>query len=478
MRKGLRSLWNGIVNIMGSAGIRLNIWSLFSHKNNNENSIPKNTLVGFAINVIIFLLAALTNILIVRTLGPKDQGIYFMVITINYMIVSLGNMGIGTANATFLAQKKYLLSDLNFNSVLTAAGAGGICIVFYLIAGSLLHSTIFQGIDPLYVFSGISLVPFTLYMSYWNSMMVGLNEIILLNKILLAQTAFSCFSVIIALIVLKLGINGAIGAWFFTNVISAITMFFLLHKMDRIKLRINYPTFKGSILFGLKSHIGGIATYIWLRLDAFLLNMFHGPSAVGYYSVAVNLTEMLWRFMQPFYNAVTPKIAGATKQESEILTTKATRHVFFILVVVAIVLAPLSPLIIRLLYGSDYLPAYKPMVILLVGTIGVGVAMPTAMYFVGQLNKPGLLSFLAWINAAINIILCFALIPSYGVEGAAMASTMTYIIGFLIIVVVLKKISGFTLSMLLFIKREDFRDYLDVFIKIKQLLPSLVKEKT
>lgn len=399
-----------------------------------------------------------------------------MVITINYMIVSLGNMGLGTANTVFLSQRKYLLSDLNLNSVLTAVGAGGICIVFYLILRSFLHATVFREIAPLYVLSGIALVPFSMYMLFWNSMMVGLNEIILLNKILLAQTIFSCFSVIIALIVLKLGINGVIGAWFLTNVISVFAMFSLLHKMDRIKLRINYPAFKESLLFGLKSHLGGIASYIWLRLDTFLLNMYHGATAVGYYSIAVNLTEMLWKFMQPFYSAVTPKIAGSTKQESEILTTKATRHVFFILTVIAVVLAPLSPLIIRLLYGSEYLPAYKPMIMLLVGTIGIGVALVTSVYFVGQLNRPGFLSILAWVNAVINIILCFVLIPSYGVEGAATASTITYIVGFFILLVVLNKIAGLTPAKLLFIRKEDFKDYKDykdVLIKIKQTVPFL-----
>lgn len=449
--------------------------SLFSHEDSNENSIPKNTVVGFALNIIIFLLAALTNILIVRILGPKGQGIYFMVITINYMIVSLGNMGIGTANTTFLAQKKYRLSNLNLNSVLVAAGVGGIGIILYLMFRSPLHSTIFQGIDPVYVLLGISLVPFTLYMLFWSSMMVGLNQIILLNKILLAQTILAFFSVFIALIAFKLGLDGALGAWFFTNVISAVTMFFLLHKMDKIKLSINYAAFKESLLFGLKSHIGGIATYIWLRLDAFLLNMYQGATAVGYYSIAVNLTEMLWRFMQPFYNAVTPKIAGATKQESEILTTKATRHVFFILTAIAVVLAPLSPLIIRLLYGSEYLPAYKPMIILLVGTIGIGVSMPTAVYFTGQLNRPGFLSLLAWINAFINIALCFVLIPRYSVTGAAMASTITYVVGFFILLVVLNKISGLTPVRLLVIRKEDFKDYRDVFIKIKQTVPFLAR---
>ena len=443
----------------------------------NKTSIPKNTLVGFVINIIIFAVSALTNILIVRILGPKDQGIYFMVITVNYMIVSLGNLGLGIANTTFLAQKKYPLSDIHFNSIITATCVGGICIVLYLVFQEFLHSTILQGIEPLYALSGIVIVPFSMYMLFWNSMMVGLNEIILLNRISLMQTLLSSILLLIALIVLKQGINGAIVAWLLANILSAGIMFRLLHRMDRITAKINYSVFKESLFFGLRSHAGGIASYIWLRLDAFLLNMYQGATAVGYYSVAVNLTEMLWRFMQPFYNAVTPKITGATRQESEALTTKATRHVFFILVVVAMVLAPLSPLIIRLLYGSDYLPAYKPMIILLIGTIGIGVAMVTSVYFVGQLKRPGFLSFLAWINAIINIMLCFILIPLYGVIGAALASSLTYIIGFLILIIVLKKISGFTPSVLLFIKKEDFGDYLDVLAKIKQFLPSLAKGK-
>ena len=444
----------------------------------NKTSIPKNTLVGFAINVIIFAVGTLTSILVVRILGPKNQGVYFMVMTINYMAVSLGNLGLGIANTTFLAQKKYSISDIHLNSIITAAGVGTICIALYLIFQEFLYSTIFQGIEPLYVIAGIAIVPFSMYMLFWNSIMVGLNEIILLNKILFIQTILSSVLLLVALIILQQGINGAIGAWLLANILSVGIMFRLLHRMDRVTIKINYSSFKESMFFGLKSHVGGIATYIWLRLDAFLLNMYHGATAVGYYSVAVNLTEMLWRFMQPFYNAVTPKIAGGTKQESEVLTTKATRHIFFILSLVAIILALLSPIIIRLLYGSAYLPAYKPMIILLVGTIGIGVAIPTAVYFTGQLNRPGFLSFLAWINAVINIILCFALIPSYGVEGAAMASTITYITGFFILLVVLNKISGLTPARLLFIKREDFRDYLDIFTKIKQLVPSLVKEKT
>ena len=74
-------------------------------------------------------------------------------------------------------------------------------------------------------------------------------------------------------------------------------------------------------------------------------------------------------------------------------------------------------------------------------------------------------------------MLCFILIPLYGVIGAALASSLTYIIGFLILIIVLKKISGFTPSVLLFIKKEDFGDYLDVLAKIKQFLPSLAKGK-
>jgi len=72
-----------------------------------------------------------------------------------------------------------------------------------------------------------------------------------------------------------------------------------------------------------------------------------------------------------------------------------------------------------------------------------------------------------------KIILCFALIPSYGVEGAAMASTITYTAGFSILLVVLNKISGLTPARLLFIRKEDFKDYRDVFIKIRQMAPFL-----
>ena len=105
------------------------------------------------------------------------------------------------------------------------------------------------------------------------------------------------------------------------------------------------------------------------------------------------------------------------------------------------------------------------------------IFMITSVYFVCQLKRPGFLSFLAWINAIINIALCFVLIPRYVAVGAAMASTLTYIIGFLILLIVLKTISGLTPSMLLFIKRGDFSDYLNVFANIRQFVPFFVRRK-
>ena len=54
-----------------------------------------------------------------------------------------------------------------------------------------------------------------------------------------------------------------------------------------------------------------------------------------------------------------------------------------------------------------------------------------------------------------------------------MASTITYTAGFSILLVVLNKISGLTPARLLFIRKEDFKDYRDVFIKIRQMAPFL-----
>jgi hypothetical protein len=82
---------------------------------------------------------------------------------------------------------------------------------------------------------------------------------------------------------------------------------------------------------------------------------------------------------------------------------------------------------------------------------------PTVLtpYFVGQLRRPGLLSWLAWLNVLINGALAFWLVPGRAEIGGAFALVGTQLIGTAIVFGVYLKCSGATFCEATLMRRDD-----------------------
>jgi O-antigen/teichoic acid export membrane protein len=114
--------------------------------------------------------------------------------------------------------------------------------------------------------------------------------------------------------------------------------------------------------------------------------------------------------------------------------------------------------VILLGYGSRFQPAVVPMLILLPGVwmLGIGIVIQ------GDLDgrgRPGLASLLAGISAAVTTGLDFALIPSLGTTGAALASVCGYSTLGIVSIAVLHRVSAIPVRELVVPTRADLRGY-------------------
>jgi Na+-driven multidrug efflux pump len=82
-----------------------------------------------------------------------------------------------------------------------------------------------------------------------------------------------------------------------------------------------------------------------------------------------------------------------------------------------------------------------------------------SVYFVGVLDRGGMLSTLAWLNAIVNVVGCVILIPSMGVWGAALASAITYVLGTVVVLVLFRGMTKSRWVDLLILRRRDLADY-------------------
>jgi O-antigen/teichoic acid export membrane protein len=421
--------------------------------------IVGNTLSGLLTYGLVYLLALANSILVSRVLGPELRGTFFLISATVDMAVILFSFGIGNANTVFLGRRQFTLTQMNSLSIISALGLGGAAIGLYWAARGALQASLIPHLDPSLVLLGLVQVPFLLYEGYWSSLMVGRNEITHLNKFQVTKNIAQCLLNALILLTTPWGVPGLLAGWMAVNLGGAALMLSAIHHREPLRISLTPEIIRQALAFGLKNHQGGIATYVWQRFDSFILNAYHGPAAVGIYSLAVSVTEMFWKLVSPLVNALYPRITGSSPPQALELTAKATRHVAFATSLGAILMAGIAPTLVPLLYGQAFQPSVAPLRILLVGTVAICIGMIIAIHFVGQLDRPGLLAALAWLNAAVNIVLSLLLIPTFGAMGAAWGSTLTYGSGIVVVIMIFSRLTRARMRDLLVMWRSDFQDY-------------------
>ena len=111
---------------------------------------------------------------------------------------------------------------------------------------------------------------------------------------------------------------------------------------------------------------------------------------------------------------------------------------------------------VDLLYGKGYSGAYQVLAILLLGIIGMVFYKMVYSYNVINQHKLANLVMLG-IAALANILANAILIPGYGIAGAAVASTVSYVICGICFLIFFCRKTGMPMLHMLLIRKEDFK---------------------
>lgn len=142
------------------------------------------------------------------------------------------------------------------------------------------------------------------------------------------------------------------------------------------------------------------------------------------------------------------------KEEADRKILTAKYHAFFMVtgLAITIVFILLSKYIVQFLYGNDFLPAVRPLQIYLVGTgIYIGTMILTK-YFVGA-KQVILNTYIQLFSAAIGLLTAFLLIKDYGIIGAAISSSLSYIASYCLALYFFKDFSKIAQGFVLFLKK-------------------------
>jgi O-antigen/teichoic acid export membrane protein len=178
---------------------------------------------------------------------------------------------------------------------------------------------------------------------------------------------------------------------------------------------------QSSIPFGLSAAMQLING----RTDILVLGIFHDDSEVGIYRVAVQLATLII-FGQQVVNAIQgPHVAhlyasGDMKKLQKMITKSSTAIFIFSLSIVAVLILFGEP-IIRIAFGTKYIGAYWPLVILSIGQL-VNASMGAVANVLNMTGHERDTTRIIFFGAALNVALNFSLTPAFGMVGAAAAT--------------------------------------------------------
>ncbi|WP_080504297.1 oligosaccharide flippase family protein [Haloarcula amylolytica] len=382
------------------------------------------------------LLGLLITPLLVRMLGQGHYGDYAFVLSFISITTIITNAGIFDGTRKYIAETHdrpdWEANVFGFYLKL-ASGIGIIVSVgLALLAASGVVSRLLGPEFEFYLYISILLLLARQLRSVVRGGLMGLSlehiseSLNVLNKLVFGVAA-------IALVHFNYGVNGVlIGHITGTMMLVLMGLISLSKRIDLIKsiftLQRNIPR-KDLMSFNFMSFILILFLYSLYHVDVMLVETLAPEDQTGYYRAALVIAEFLWFAPMSLQKLLLHSVADLwnndqRKRISE-LSSKLTRYNVLLTALLMMGLAALARDFIPLYYGAEFAPTVTPLLILLPGTFGFSITRP--IMGIGQAKGDfRLLIAATGLAAGLNIVLNIILIPRYGMNGAAIATSISY----------------------------------------------------
>ncbi len=414
--------------------------------------LPKNRFQrGISWNALTFGIMGISgialNILIITKYGTEILGAFNQVYAVYILMSQFAVFGIYASVLKHISEHSE--NRASCNKILTSAlfiviGTGTlVCIIYYAaipFIGKLLDSSaVAKGL----IYSIVGLWCFSL------------------NKILLAflngkrlMKAFAFFNGL-RYIIMPLSIGALILLNFpgyalpiifsLTEFILLIVLlifsfrFFSIVSIDKCK-----RWFKIHLLFGSKSLIGGTVTEANSRIDIFMLGIFLSDKMVGIYSLAAIFAEGLAQIPTIFrvnYNPLLTKFVVQKRLKELSLNIKTFLKKWTpVALIVGLLAVLIFPLLVKLIGDDPELS--KSWLVFAILTAGIVIWSGYAVFWElpSQSGYPGHQTTLILFVAGSNVLLNYLLIPHWGIYGAGLATSASFILSIFYLKLVVKKL--------------------------------------
>ncbi len=425
----------------------------------------KSACILFVISIIAAFLCYLVRLILARNLTLEEFGLFYAVFAFLGMVGIFKSLGFDRALAKFIPEflhkerKDHIKSSIIYVAAIQLVTNSIILLIVYLISNflavhffnnaqasivlrlmaiaffidsfALTLKFSFQGFKKMPYFSGIDLVR-----------MLLITIIILIGF----KLQFKLLSPILAYIAAPLILVFVFG---FLLVKKVFPEFF------KSKFSLDKNLLKKLSKYSIFIMISGTGVVILGYTDIMLLTYFSGLKEVALYAIALPTARILMYIPNAVGSVLIPLTSELWAKRKLVLLRAGMESVYKYSVIIAVplmfIMFSFTDLIIKVLFGTDYVAASNAMKILSVGMVFLTLHRMNVNFFLG-IGKPQIHSKIVYSAALFNLTANFILIPILGIVGAAITTMTSYFIMMYMGLVKIRKLAAITLPIKIWIK--------------------------
>jgi O-antigen/teichoic acid export membrane protein len=374
---------------------------------------------------LIQVLNVVTGIILARTLGPSGRGELAAVILWPTLLWTVGNLGVVDAVTFHSARRTGPRRSIVSASLALALVQSVILIAIGLVLVPLvLARQEASVVRDCLIF--LASVPTSLVTLYLGSVLNGTHRYVAFNVVRATVFVGNAAGLVALAIASELTVTSAMYAYLASQVLTVLIAAIFVLPSTGPPSRPERPLAREMLAYGWRVQLSTISNLLNERVDQLVISIVLAPASLGLYVVAWTMTGLSYMIGYSVTFAALPRVAQAESAQER--RARAHRYVFLTLAATVVVTIPvllLTPEILRIAFGSDFVQATGVTRVLLVGSIALGTGRVLEAVLKG-VNRPLHAGLSEGAGLAVTAVGLAALLPTLGLMGAAITSLVAY----------------------------------------------------
>jgi O-antigen/teichoic acid export membrane protein len=280
-----------------------------------------------------------------------------------------------------------------------------------------------------------------------TGMLLALGRIRALNVLQALMLALTLVAMLVFVVGLGWGVGGAAIASVIAQFAGAIGILYAVRDLwQRQWLPAARARAAPILKLGMRLGVVNLLSLVNYRIDLVILRWYRGLAAVGIYSLSVSLGEILWIASTSLASVLLAEVLNRSHDSAVELTARAFRSILGVSIVGGVALGLFGYLLIPTIFGPAFAPSRVPLLLLLPGIVAFAPGGALANYFSLRLGRAKYAFVLVIVSASATAIGALLFVPILGASGAAIASSLGYILSMVAATLWFVRISNATLA--------------------------------